>query len=536
MLDLSRFLKPKFLLVLICTLLLFTRIYKISQIPPSVYWDEASIGYNAYSISQTGKDEWGDFLPIHFRAFGEFKLPVYIYSVVPFVKIFGLNEWAIRLPAVLFSLATVILIYVIALKLTNRKDAALYTAFFMTISPWFFIFSRVGYEISAGLTFYLLAIYLFLYAFRKKYLIIFTILSLILSIYSYNSFRIVSSITFIIFIIILLRKENFKSSILVILVSTLLFLFSMIPIIRLFVYDAGFGRVQAFTLFPSIQQVYDLSGKPHFQIIFDRSKSPDWGKNISLIFENFLSHFSPSFLLFEGDPNPRSQQPGFGQIYIPDIVLIVFGILYITSLKNNWKYKILLLLLLGILPASLFKESPHALRSLTAVPFLILLISCGAVYLSSKYSKSRYLIIALYLGLFTIYFQHFAGDYSKNNSQDWQYGYKALINEYKDKFKDYNSIVISDNYGQPYIFALYYLRYDPNLYLSSVQYNPVQDWGFSKVEKFGKFEFQKERNLKISNVGKTLLFTTIKHDNFSQDLKSSVKFLDDKVAFWVYEL
>src|SRR3990172_10586652 len=105
-------LKPSWILfVLICLLFLVTRLYKISEIPPSVYWDEASIGYNAYSIVQSGKDEWGEFLPLHFRAFGEFKLPVYIYSAAPFVKAIGLNAYAVRLPAVLYSLGTIILVY-----------------------------------------------------------------------------------------------------------------------------------------------------------------------------------------------------------------------------------------------------------------------------------------------------------------------------------------------------------------------------------------------------------------------------------------
>jgi 4-amino-4-deoxy-L-arabinose transferase-like glycosyltransferase len=107
----------KLFLALIILFFLIMRLYKISEIPPSVYWDEASIGYNAYSILQTGKDEWGEAFPIHFRAFGEFKLPIYIYSIVPFVKLFGLNELSVRVPAVLFSLGTVILTYLLAKKI-----------------------------------------------------------------------------------------------------------------------------------------------------------------------------------------------------------------------------------------------------------------------------------------------------------------------------------------------------------------------------------------------------------------------------------
>src|SRR5438045_55882 len=103
--------KPNLLLVAILLLFLITRLYKIGEIPVSVYWDEASIGYNAFSILHDGRDEWGKFLPIHFRAFGEFKLPVYIYSVVPAVAIFGLNELAVRIPAVLYSLGIILLTY-----------------------------------------------------------------------------------------------------------------------------------------------------------------------------------------------------------------------------------------------------------------------------------------------------------------------------------------------------------------------------------------------------------------------------------------
>src|SRR3990167_9998075 len=128
----------KILLFAIILLFLLTRLYKIAEIPPSVYWDEASIGYNAYSIAETSKDEWGEFLPLHFRAFGEFKLPVYIYSAVPFIAVFGLNELSVRFPAVLFSLGVVILTYLLTKRLFNDVSA-LWSSFFITISPWFFI-------------------------------------------------------------------------------------------------------------------------------------------------------------------------------------------------------------------------------------------------------------------------------------------------------------------------------------------------------------------------------------------------------------
>src|SRR4030042_2777959 len=112
--------KNRFLLAIVLLFFLATRIYKIADIPPSVYWDEASIGYNAFAVATDLKDEWGNFLPLHFRAFGEFKLPVYIYSVVPFVKIFGLNAFAVRIPAVFYTLGILIVVYLLTKRITGK--------------------------------------------------------------------------------------------------------------------------------------------------------------------------------------------------------------------------------------------------------------------------------------------------------------------------------------------------------------------------------------------------------------------------------
>jgi len=152
--------RNKLLLGLILIIFLVTRLVNITKNPPSLYWDEASIGYNAYSVLETGKDEWGEFLPLHFRAFGEFKLPVYIYSVVLTTKIFGVGELAIRLPAVIYTFGSLILVCLLAEYLFKDDLISLFSVFILSVTPWLFILSRVGYEATAGLFFYLLTIYL----------------------------------------------------------------------------------------------------------------------------------------------------------------------------------------------------------------------------------------------------------------------------------------------------------------------------------------------------------------------------------------
>ncbi len=452
----------KFLLVLICLLFLLTRLYKINEIPSSVYWDEASIGYNAYSISKDFKDEWGDFLPIHFRAFGEFKLPVYIYSVVPLVKLFGLNEFSVRFPAVLFSLGVVILTYLLAKKLSASSNVGLFAAFFVTISPWFFIFSRTGYEATAGLMFYLFGILLFLHKTGGKFLL-FSILSFILSAYSYNSFRIIAPLT--ILLLVFIERDHLrqlKNSLHWIVLSLFFLALSIWPIYRLYVYDAGASRLQSV------------------------------GANRSAFVKNYLSHFSPTFLM-NGDKNLRSQQLGFGQIYFPDLILIPLGFLYMISSKSKYKFLLLALVLLGPIPASLTRESPHALRAIAIVPFICMLSAMGIVSIKKKIYKVVFILI--FLSLFINYFVNFLTVYPKLAAVDWQYEYKKIFTGLNLNSDKRNKIHISDENGQPYIFALFYLKYDPETFRREVVRNNISDWGFSTVRKFGKFEFVKSQEL-----------------------------------------
>ena len=89
--------KKAFLIVIF--LLAFTlRFWQLGQNPPSLDWDEASLGYNAYSLFKTGADEYGNKWPLAIRSFGDYKPPLYTYLTIPSVAIFGLNEFAIRFP------------------------------------------------------------------------------------------------------------------------------------------------------------------------------------------------------------------------------------------------------------------------------------------------------------------------------------------------------------------------------------------------------------------------------------------------------
>src|SRR5687768_13054969 len=102
---------------LIFVLAIFLRVYRLDNVPPALFGDEIDVGYQAYSLWETGRDLTGRLMPFYIRSLSEFRTPLYIYSAVPFVGIFGLNEWGVRLPAVFWGLVSIAGIFLLARKL-----------------------------------------------------------------------------------------------------------------------------------------------------------------------------------------------------------------------------------------------------------------------------------------------------------------------------------------------------------------------------------------------------------------------------------
>ena len=163
--------KNNFLLFFILLFFLITRLYQIESVPASLYWDEASLGYNAYAILTTGHDEHGERFPItRFIAFGDYKPPGYIYAAVPAIFLFGLTEFAVRFPSAVSGILMVVLTYVLVLKLFSNQKAALLSSLLLAISPWSLQLSRAAFEAHLAAMLNLAGITSFVYCRKKKWL------------------------------------------------------------------------------------------------------------------------------------------------------------------------------------------------------------------------------------------------------------------------------------------------------------------------------------------------------------------------------
>ena len=77
------------------------RLWQLGNVPPSPDWDEVALGYNAYSIMQTGRDEYGKFLPVVLRSFSDYKPALYAYLTIPSILIFDLNTFSVNKSSVI---------------------------------------------------------------------------------------------------------------------------------------------------------------------------------------------------------------------------------------------------------------------------------------------------------------------------------------------------------------------------------------------------------------------------------------------------
>src|SRR5258707_180293 len=136
------------ILFLFCIVILAAvlRLWQLGGVPASIDWDEAALGYNGYSILLTGHDEYGSFLPIVLRSFGDYKPALYAYFTIPFIKLFDLNASAVRMTSAIAGILAVLITYFLVKELfskglfSNLKDSAsslaLLSALLLAISPW----------------------------------------------------------------------------------------------------------------------------------------------------------------------------------------------------------------------------------------------------------------------------------------------------------------------------------------------------------------------------------------------------------------
>ena len=124
---------------------ILARTFMFGEVPGDINQDEAFAGYNAYTLLHYARDSYGYRLPVYLTAWGSGMNALESYLMIPFVALFGLKIWAIRLPMLLVGIFSLVAVYKIVLRFSNTKFALL-ALFLVAISPWHVMLSRWALE------------------------------------------------------------------------------------------------------------------------------------------------------------------------------------------------------------------------------------------------------------------------------------------------------------------------------------------------------------------------------------------------------
>jgi len=528
------------------------RFLGIEFVPPALNWDEVSHGYNAYSILKTGKDEWGNFMPAIFRAYGDYKLPVYIYLTAISEFLFGINPFAVRLPSILAGITTVIFSYFLTKKLFKEKNIAVFSAFLVAVEPWSLFVSRVALEANVALAFIVSGVYFFLSGLEKKnYRLFLGFFLLGLSVWTYNAARIFTPFLLIALALVYKKELTSKKT-----VSISLFIVSVIlisPMLIQLASTAGMARYKNLQIIDeaAIGRIVELRESSNLPFTVERILFNRASFFVVEFTRNYLAHFSLDFLYLRGGDNYQFNIPNTGILHIVGLPFLIIGFLIIAGKYKTQKSARLIIIWLLIAPiaSSLTKDSPHTLRSLVFLPIPMILTSLGLNYSLRKIKNYSFFCILFFLLIFVsfvFYYNLYISNYRIKYSWVWQYGYKDVVEFARENYHKYEKILVTKKYGEPHEFFLFYWPWDPKSYQNAKKIRYFQsNWYW--VDNFDKFYFFNDWDVPKTGssfvlesgysieCGSCLLITSA--NNAPQNWKKlkTVNFLDGKAAFDIYE-
>jgi 4-amino-4-deoxy-L-arabinose transferase-like glycosyltransferase len=492
-------------LIIIILLAGYLRFYALTDIPSGFYSDESLYGYEAFSILKTGRDQFGNFLPLAFKGFGDFRPPLYIYATVPFIALFGLNEYAVRLPSAFFSLLTVYFVYLLAKELFKSEAVALLSSLFFSVSPWSLHLARMAHDTNLTTFLITVSIWLFLKGIRENSLLHLSIFFFLLSLYGYYSARVVIPLIAVSLIMlhrreILSKRRNFA----------FLALIAMVMIIPLYLIlkdpQMGWSRVS----------FVNIWSDPGWRYEIEEYRGEDLGSSSVLgrvfhnkllggsleFFKNYLSHFEPNFLLFGGGSNNLYKVPDNGILLWFEPFFLIFGFYCLLKEHSpeNKNYKALPLLaswfIFALIPDSLTKFAPSAPRIQLALPVVSVVEAAGAFkmgcYLVNIKSWIRLTILVLVgflctfncLYFFHFYFIHFPLRFNS----DWHYGLSEVVKEASEQEKKVDKIWVSKKVWG-WVNFLFFLKYPPEKFQKEAVLLDINEYGLGWVYRFGKYYF-----------------------------------------------
>lgn len=527
----------KLVLLFIFLLGLLLRTYRLSDYPAGFSADEVNQGYTAYSILKTGRDEWGELLPIAPRSYGDYRAPLYTYLLVPSVAFVGLNEFAVRLPNALLGSVLVLVVYILVKEMfsgnnfvgKNVDNLALVCSFIVAVSPWHIMLSRGAFEPNLPSLIIPLAIIFFLKGLRLKKWMYLSMLTFGVGLFSYYSARYLTPIIILLLFAVYFRgKEKFIQAMSNYKFPIIVFA-GFLFVAGLTMLTGGGSRSSDVAIFNPTDNWSALSDNRYEAVVLGL---PD---DLSRIFSNkltytfgefvngYTSYYSPQFLFTNGaGESTYGMIPGIGLLYLTEALFLGFAIY--LSIKNTLykqsSFQILIfILMISAIPAALAKGPGFAAnRAAVMTPWIQIFSGIGVlgIYMMIKKGTLRILYISIVGIVLTISLLGFLQKYYFHspiqNSRFMSYGFRDAFVYIDSRSEKVQKVLISRNFSEPQMFTAFYANIDPEItQIESADWLRYEEEGLKFVDMLGEYKLDKY---------------VFKQINYPEDLEGSVIVVD----------
>lgn len=470
------------------------RLYDIQATPPSLYWEEVALGYDAYSILKTGKDHHGNPFPVvAFPSFGDYKPSLYFYALVPSVATFGLTPLAVRLPAALASSLTVALAAWLAWRWTGSRALLAWTGVILAVQPWSWLIGRAGFEVNLAVFLIVAAVACFQLDDLIKKPVLRHLLRMTgavlcaLAAYAYHAGRVWGPLVGLLMWITAVglpttgTYQSWAKKTVGWLLPALVAGALLLPILAEVQSPAVQQRLQETSRFSdtapivlSVEHQESVGNTWWSRYVFHRA----WWRGADLL-QAYSSHFQPDFLFGRGDTNPRHATHYFGMLAPWEALSVMIGayvLIFAWPGSGRNRQKLTGLLIISPLAAMFTLATPHALRALLLSPWLAILSALGILAIAEKLTTvwralklrlpaaqllSHAVLGVIVLSFASLFWAHLRYIYPHQTQGEWQYGYQEMVETVLNHQQDDERIFISRGFGRPAMYVFFFAKIDP---------------------------------------------------------------------------
>lgn len=461
-------------------MVVFSRVAFLDLLPSGFNWDEAAYAYNAFSILETGKDEWGKPLPFLLQSFGDFKPAFLSYWLVPWFSFFGMSKVVAKLALLPISLLGLSGVFLLSRSVTKNRWKALFITGLIGLSPWHIHYSRALMDPIIGFSFFYLGWGLIFQ--KRRWTSVVGMSMLLLSMYTYNAQRVLVPVTWFGLVVFELYAKK-KSQLL----NKWLWAFGGILISILFtmlLFSSASSRAKSVFIFsqPIYQNVQNeityrtaLSSTTPLHRLHQKELN-----YLTDFLDQYAQHLQPDFLFFGKTLGSRHSFSQAGLLFVGLFPLIVMGLVYqlkrikkISSLSSSEVLTWIILLTTPVISA-LTTDVPHSGRVLALIFPLVVLAYYGMEWLASIYAQKvwQYAVIlcmgAMILLSFVLYSHKLYLFFPEDSYVSWQ-GEMQQIAAFVDANQEQN--IYLDLEDNPGIFLAFYNHIDPTVVQASQNRN-----------------------------------------------------------------